>query len=199
MVRFEYHAPESLEETFALLDQYGDDAKLIAGGTALVILMKQRLVRPGHLIGLGRVPGLSGIEAANGGLRIGALTTHREVETSPLVRERLPVLADTFHHVATVRIRNVGTVGGNLAHADPNQDPPVTLIALGASVDLVSANGERTVPLDEFFTDYYETASSPARCCGPSESPGCPLEAGPPITSSCLALPTTTPRCRSQR
>lgn len=161
MNRFDYAAPTSLYEVFVLLERHGDDARLIAGGTALIILMRQRLVQPSLLVSLGRVPGLAGIDTYDGGVRIGALATHREVETSALVRERLPVLADTLRHVATIRIRNVGTLGGNLAHADPNQDPPATLIALGASVVLASAHGERVVSIDEFFTDYYETALRP--------------------------------------
>jgi carbon-monoxide dehydrogenase medium subunit len=161
MTPFDYRAPESLEEAFELLDEYGDEARLIAGGTALLILMRQRLVQPSALVSLSRVPGLSGVKIDDGSVRIGALTTHREAEISSLVRERLSALADTLRHVATIRIRNVGTLGGNLAHADPNQDPPATLIALGASAELASARGERLVPLEEFFTDYYETALRP--------------------------------------
>jgi carbon-monoxide dehydrogenase medium subunit len=163
MHRFDFAAPSSLQEVFALLEQHGDDARLVAGGTALVIMMKQGLLRPELLVSLARVPGLSGIEplAPDGGLRIGALATHYDVETSPLVRERCPVLSETLHHVATVRIRNVGTLGGNLAHADPNQDPPVTLIALDASVELASSAGERVVPVEDLFADYYETVLQP--------------------------------------
>src|SRR5947209_8076854 len=156
MNSFDYFAPDTLNEVFDLLGRYGDDAKLIAGGTALVILMRQNLVRPSAVVSLRRLRELGAIEAANGGLRIGALATHREVEVSPLVAERARVLSETIRHVATIRIRNVGTLGGNLAHADPNQDPPATLIALGASVELASAQGTRQVPVDEFFTDYYE-------------------------------------------
>ena len=178
MTPFEFRTPSSLEETFDLLEQYGDDAKLLAGGTALVILMKQRLVRPAALISLSRVPDLSGVVAQDGGLRIGALTTHRDAETTPLVRERLPVLAETLRHVATIRIRNVGTLGGNLAHADPNQDPPVTLIALGASVELAARSGERAVPVEEFFTDYYETALRPGEVVRAIDVPGLPPRSG---------------------
>ena len=178
MISFEYRVPASLEETFDLLDRHGDDARLIAGGTALVILMKQRLVRPSVLVSLAGVPGLGGVEADDGGVRIGALTTHREAETAPLVQERLPVLSETFRKVATVRIRNVGTVGGNLAHADPNQDPPVTLIALGASVELAGRGGERAVPVEEFFTDYYETALQPGEVVRAIRVPGLPPRSG---------------------
>jgi aerobic carbon-monoxide dehydrogenase medium subunit len=157
MIPFEYRTPKNLKEVNATLKEFGGDAKLIAGGTALVIMMKQRLVRPSCLVSLRSVRGLNGIELKNGGIAIGGLATHREVEGSPLIRRRLPMLAETYHHVATLRVRNMATVGGGLAHADPNQDPPPSLIALGATVKATSANGSRTIPLDEFFKDYYET------------------------------------------
>jgi carbon-monoxide dehydrogenase medium subunit len=176
--RFDFRAPTSLDETVQLLNEHGEEARLIAGGTALVILMKQGLVQPALLVGLGQLPDLRGVEADDSGLRIGALTTHREVEISPLVEARLPVLADTLRKVATVRIRNVGTIGGNLAHADPNQDPPVTLIALGASVELASAGAERVVALEEFFTDYYETTLQPGEVIKSIRVPGLPPRSG---------------------
>jgi aerobic carbon-monoxide dehydrogenase medium subunit len=157
MIPFEYRTPKNLKEVHAALKEFGDDAKLIAGGTALVIMMKQRLVRPGCLVSLGSVRGFNGIELKDGGVKIGGLATHRAVESSPLLRRRLPMLAETYHHVATLRIRNMATVGGGLAHADPNQDPPPSLIALGATVKATSPNGSRVIPLDEFFKGYYET------------------------------------------
>lgn len=161
MIAFEYRTPRTLKEVHQELKQFGTDAKLIAGGTALVIMMKQRLVRPSCLISLRSVRGLGGITQKDGGLRIGGLVTHREVETSVVVRRRLPLLAETYRHVATIRVRTMATVGGGLAHADPNQDPPPTLIALGASVKATSANGSRLIPLDAFFNDYYETVLKP--------------------------------------
>jgi aerobic carbon-monoxide dehydrogenase medium subunit len=161
MNAFDYRAPTSLDEALAILREHGDEARPIAGGTALVTMMRQQLVRPGCLVSLRDVRGLDRIETANGVLRVGALVTHRVVETSPIVQERLPVLAETFRRVATVRIRHMATVGGALAHADPNQDPPVTLIALGAWVQVRGAGGGREVPLDEFFRDYYESALQP--------------------------------------
>ena len=161
MTPFEYRTPKSLKEVHANLKEFGSDAKLVAGGTALIIMMKQRLVRPSCLISLRSVRGLNGIELQNGGLRIGGLATHRQLETSPLIRRRLPVLAETYHHVATLRVRNMATVGGGLAHADPNQDPPPRLIALGATLKATSANGSRVIPMDEFFKDYYETVLNP--------------------------------------
>lgn len=161
MQAFEYRTPKSLKEVQQDLKQFGSDAKLIAGGTALMIMMKQRLVHPGCLISLRSVRGLSGIAEKNGGLAIGGATTHRAVESSSLVKRRLPLLAETYHHVATVRVRNMATVGGGLAHADPNQDPPPTLIALGATIKAASADGSRTIPVEDFFTDYYETVLKP--------------------------------------
>ena len=161
MHAFDYTAPESLASALAELEEAGDEGKVIAGGTALMILMMQRLVRPTRLISLRRLPGLGRIEVVDGGVRIGALATHRDVETSPLIRSRIPVLAETLSRVATLRIRNVATIGGCLAHADPNQDPPVTLLALDARVRIAGRQGERQVALDEFFVDYYQTALRP--------------------------------------
>ncbi len=161
MIPFEYRTPKSLKEVQGNLKEFGSEAKLIAGGTSLIIMMRQRLVRPACLISLRSVRGLNRITQKDGGLRIGGLATHREVETSPLVRRRIPLLAETYRHVATIRVRNMATVGGGLAHADPNQDPPPTLIALGATVKLSSTEGSRVVPIERFFTDYYETLLRP--------------------------------------
>lgn len=161
MIPFEYRTPKSLREVHSTLKEFGSDAKLIAGGTSLVIMMKQRLVRPSCLVSLRSVRGLNSIEIKDGGIRIGGLATHREVESSSLLRRRLPLVTETYHHVGTLRIRNMATVGGGIAHADPNQDPPPTLIALGATVKATSADGSRVLPLDQFFTDYYETVLNP--------------------------------------
>jgi carbon-monoxide dehydrogenase medium subunit len=159
---FYFHQPTSLDEALAMLDEHQEDGRPMAGGTALVVLMKQSLVDADHLISIDRVPGLSGIRAEADGLHIGALTHHRDVETSALVKQHAPLLARAYSQVATVRIRNVATVGGGLAHADPAQDPPPALMVLGASVKLVSRSGERTVPVTDLFTDYYETVIRPA-------------------------------------
>lgn len=159
--RFELHDPDTFDELFALAARYGDDARYLAGGTALVLLMHAQLLEPGALLALHRLPGLRAIARDNDRLRLGALATHAELAQSALVREHVPALADAFGHVATPRIRNVGTVGGNLAHADPHQDPPVALMALGASVVARGPSGERRIPLDGFFTGFYETALRP--------------------------------------
>ncbi len=156
---FQFHLPATLEEAFALLDSYGDNARLLSGGTALVLQLKQRFAQPDHVIGLRRIPGLGDIATAgDGSLRIGALCSQRLVETSPLIADRLPLIAQAYHCVATPRIRSMATVGGGLAHGDPNQDPPPALIALGASVTLASAHGgERVLPVAELFLDYFDT------------------------------------------
>jgi carbon-monoxide dehydrogenase medium subunit len=158
---FDFRQPDTLEEALTLLHDLGEDARVIAGGTALVIMLKQRLVMPDCLISLQKLRNLDQITAANGEIRLGALTTHRAVERSPAVRGRILSLAETYAHVATIRIRNVATVGGALAHADPNQDPPVILMALDARVRLTSTAGSRQVAIAEFFTDYYETVRQP--------------------------------------
>src|SRR5262245_1076629 len=158
---FDYRGPRALDEALAILQEYGDEARVIAGGTALVTMMRQRLVHPRCVVSLRDVEGLGQIEARNGAVRLGALVTHREAETSPLLQERLPVLAETFRRVGTIRIRHMATVGGALAHADPNQDPPATLIALGARVEIQRAGGQRELAIEEFFRDYYEPALEP--------------------------------------
>ena len=178
MNAFEYRAPRGLDEALAVLREHGEDARVVAGGTALVTMMRQHLVRPGCLVSLRDVQGLNRIEATNGALRLGALVTHREAEVSPLVRERLPVLAETFRRVATVRIRHMATIGGALSHADPNQDPPVTLLALGARVEIRGARGQRELPLGEFFRDYYETALGPGELVTAVTVPLLPVASG---------------------
>ena len=160
---YDLHEPRSLDEATALLETHGDDAVAMAGATALVLLMKQGLIRPGHVVGLRRIDALRGIQSAGGDLWIGALTTHREAERSGAVRSHSAALADAFATVATVRIREQATVGGNIAHADPAQDPPPMLIALDAVAEVAGPGGaRRDVPLDGFFVDHLTTALAPA-------------------------------------
>ena len=161
MNSFEFFAPSSLEEALDLLVQKGDDAKLLAGGTGLVNMMKQRLVNPEVLISLGKVPGLDGVTFSGGKASIGALVHHQELVRSGDIGQSLPLLRETYDHVATVRVRNFATVGGGLAHGDPNQDPQVSLLALNAEVSLRSKQGTRSLPLADFMVDYYETATRP--------------------------------------
>ncbi len=161
MNSFEYFAPASVEEALDLLVQKGEDGKIVAGGTGLINMMKQRLVNPEVLISIGRVPGLDGLSFSDGKARIGALVRHQDLVNSPEIKQALPLLTETYDHVATVRVRNFATVGGGLAHGDPNQDPQVSLLALNAEVNLRSKQGTRTLPLSEFLVDYYETAMRP--------------------------------------
>ncbi len=161
MPAFELHQAENLEHVVSLLSQL-EDVHLMAGGTSLMVLMNLGLVEPTHVILLRRVRELQGIQRMDdGGLQINALVTHREAELSADVRAYCVALNETFHHVATVRIRNQATVGGNIAHGDPAQDPPPMLIALNASVVLRSARGERSVPLEQFFQGYLTTTLQP--------------------------------------
>jgi len=159
MREFDYHPASSAAEAIDLLGRYGDDAHFMAGGTSLMLMMQQGLLQPGHVVGLRGVNELAGVRALpNGGLEIGAGTTHRQVERSPQVASYCPTLAENFSRIATIRIRNQATIGGNLVHADPAQDPPPMLLALDAEAVISSGKGERVEPLDGFFKDVFETA-----------------------------------------
>jgi carbon-monoxide dehydrogenase medium subunit len=158
---FTFHAPDTLDEALALLSQHNGDAKVMAGGTALTTLLKQSLIAPDHIVSLHRIQGLDSIEASNGTLNIGGLVTQRSMETSAVVKENAPLLAEAYRRVATIRIRNVATVGGGIAQADPAMDPPPSLLILGASVVATSSRGQRTIPISEVYADYYETTLEP--------------------------------------
>jgi len=151
--------PAKLDEAVALLAAENEEAKIIAGGTALVIMLRNRLIAPATLISLGRLHELRTIRHEPGtGLRIGALATVREAELSPVVREKNPMLAQALEKVGNVRVRNAATVGGNLSEADYASDPPCVLVALRARVKARSARGEREIPLTSLFKNFYETA-----------------------------------------
>jgi len=157
-VSFDYPEPDSIDEATTLLAAHGSDAVVLAGGTAFAILYRGGLIKPGHVVGLRRCADLRGIRADDSGLWIGALATHREVERSDAVRAHHPAIADAFARIATVRIRHQATIGGNLAHADPAQDPPPILMAFDASVTVAGPGGaRRLVPLDELFVDTFTT------------------------------------------
>jgi len=154
--------PTSIQEAVSMLSEHRDDAKIIAGGTAMVIMLRNRLIAPSALLSLGRLQNLRYIRHEPGiGLRIGALTAIREAEVSPLVREKNPTLAQTFGEVANVRVRNTATVGGNLSEADYASDPPCVLVAMRARVKANSVRGEREIPLTELFQGFYETSLAP--------------------------------------
>ena len=179
---FEFHSPTSLAEAFDLMDRYGDDGRVMAGGTGLVLQMKQRLSQPGHVIGLKKIPDLDSIKSESTGndspVEVGALCTHRRLETNPVMRQHFPLVVQTYEHVATTRIRSMATVGGGLVHGDPNEDPPPTLIALGASVELTSASGSRVVPVEDLFLDYYETDVQPGEILTSVTIPTMPAGSG---------------------
>ena len=154
--------PTSLVEALSLLSAQSDETKIVSGGTALVIMLRNRLITPATLLSLGRLSELRSIRHEPGvGLRIGALATIREAETSPVVREKQPMLGQTFGKVGNVRIRHAATVGGNLSESDYASDPPCVLVALRARVKARSAEGEREIPLTDFFKSFYETALAP--------------------------------------
>ncbi len=155
---FEYFAPTSTEEALALLRQHGDEAKLLAGGQSLIPIMKLRLAQPRYIIDIGRLPGLSYIREDDGAIAIGALTTHHMLETSDLLAAKLPLLPETAAAVADVQVRNRGTIGGSLAHADPAADLPAAALALAAQMRTSGPGGQRTVEADDFFVAMLTTA-----------------------------------------
>ncbi|HEU4367529.1 MAG TPA: FAD binding domain-containing protein [Methylomirabilota bacterium] len=158
---FEYHTPGSIGEATALLARLGEDAKVLSGGQSLIPLMKLRLAMPRHVVDINGIQGLDGIREADGFLRIGALAREADLEGSELVRTRYPLLHDTCKVIADPLVRNLATLGGNLAHGDPANDHPATMLALGAEVVAVGTKGERRVPIASFFTGPFATALRP--------------------------------------
>ena len=155
--QFEYHAPSTLDEALALLAEHGSDARVLAGGQSLIPLMKLRLASPAVLIDLNGVDSLSGIEEADGQLRIGAMTRHSALERSELIGARYPLIADAAAVIADPLVRNRGTTGGSLAHADPAGDLGSVMTALGAEVVVTGPGGERTLPIDELLLGPFTT------------------------------------------
>jgi len=158
---FDYHAPASLPEAIALLSRLGDSAKVISGGQSLLPLLKLRLGTADHLVDIGRIPGLEYLREEGGFLRIGGRTREALLERSEVVRARYPVLLDTAKVIADPLVRNRATVGGNLAHGDPANDHPATMLALRAQVVAQGPGGERVIPIDQFFVGLFTTALSP--------------------------------------
>jgi carbon-monoxide dehydrogenase medium subunit len=159
---FEYFSPQTVEEALSLLSQYKEEAKMIAGGQSMLVVMKQRLLTPEYLIDIKGISALDYIEYDEGkDLRIGALTIHRAIEKSPLIREHFGVLSEMEQNLATIQTRNWGTIGGNLCHGDPAGDPAPVLTALKAKLKLASSGRERTIEMEEFSKDYLEVALEP--------------------------------------
>ncbi len=155
---FEYLCPTTIPEAIALLQQYGESAKILSGGQSLIPLMKVRLARPEYLIDINRISGLQGIREEDGYLKIGGLTREADLEASELIRTKYPIILDTARVIADPQVRNMATVGGNLAHGDPANDHPATMLALGAKVVSVGPQGERVISAKDFFVSLFTTA-----------------------------------------
>src|SRR5437870_4390308 len=154
---FEYHRATSVKEALGLLKQFGDDAKLLAGGHSLLPMMKLRLAQPGHLVDIGRIKEMNFIREEGGRIVIGGGATHEAVMASELVRSKLPLLADCAGLIGDVQVRNRGTIGGSLAHADPAADYPAAVLALDGEIKVESAQGARSIKAADFFLDLMTT------------------------------------------
>jgi carbon-monoxide dehydrogenase medium subunit len=175
---FDYHAPKTLPEALALLGQFGDEAKVLSGGQSLLPLLKLRFAQPAHLVDIGRIPGLDYIKEEGGVLKIGALAREAALEASDVVRSRYPILADTAAVIADPIVRNLATVCGNLAHGDPANDHPATMLALGAEVVATGPKGARTIPITQFFTGLFTTALQPTEVLTEIRIPAPPAGSG---------------------
>ena len=158
---FDYVAPATLEEALALLEEHGDEAKILAGGHSLIPMMKLRFAEPETLIDINNIPGLAYIKEDNGYLCIGAMTREADLENSDLIHSKYPIFTDASKLIADPQVRNMGTIGGNIAHGDAANDHPAVMLALRAEVVIAGSGGTRTVPIDEFFHGFYMTAIEP--------------------------------------
>jgi carbon-monoxide dehydrogenase medium subunit len=175
---FEYHAPSTVKEAIGLLERHGDDAKLLAGGHSLLPIMKFRLAQPKVIVDIGRIPGLDKIEAKGSTITIGALVTHDAVETSELLHKQCPLLAETASVIGDMQVRNRGTLGGSLAHADPAADYPGAILALEAEIVATGPKGNRTIPARDFFVEMLTTALQPTEVITEARVPATAKGAG---------------------
>ena len=175
---FEYLRPATIPEAIALLQQYGDDAKILSGGQSLIPMMKLRLARPAYLIDINRIAGLSYVKEEDGHLKIGGLTREAELESSPLIHSKYPIILDTARVIADPQVRNMATVAGNLAHGDPANDHPATMLALGAKVVATGPAGIRVIPIDDFFVSLFTTALAPNEIVTEIQIPVPPAHSG---------------------
>jgi aerobic carbon-monoxide dehydrogenase medium subunit len=175
---FDYHVPATIQEAIALLTQYGGDAKILAGGHSLIPIMNLRLAQPSALIDLSKVPGLSGIREEGGTIVIGAMTTHYMVESSGLLQAKVPILPETASVIGDVQVRNRGTIGGSIAHADPAGDFPAVAVALDMQLKVVGPKGERTIGARDFFVDILTTALQPDEILTEIRMPAFPARTG---------------------
>src|SRR5262249_38642339 len=158
---FDYYVPNSVSDAIGMLKQHGSEAKILSGGMSLIPLMKLRLASPAYLIDINRIAGLDHIKEEDGFLKIGALVREADLEKSALIRSKYPLLLDTTLVIADPLVRNRATIGGNLAHGDPANDHPATMLALETEIAVVGPQGERKIPVTSFFTDLFTTALSP--------------------------------------
>ncbi|MEM6723851.1 MAG: xanthine dehydrogenase family protein subunit M [Bacteroidota bacterium] len=158
---FDYEAPTTLNEALALLEKHGDEAKILAGGHSLIPMMKLRFAQPGTLIDINNIPGLSYVREENGHLKIGAMTRESELEHADVVKSKYHIFTDAAKLIADPQVRNMGTIGGNIAHGDAANDHPAVMIALRAEVEIAGPNGKRTVAIDDFFKGFYMTEVQP--------------------------------------
>ena len=175
---FEYLRPKTLPEAIALLEQHGGDAKILSGGQSLIPMMKLRIARPALLVDINRIVGLSYVKEEGGFLKIGGLTREAELESSPLIHAKYPLLLDTAHVIADPQVRNLATVAGNLAHGDPANDHPATMLALGAKIVATGPRGERIIPIEEFFLSLFSTALEPSEILTEIRVPVPPARSG---------------------
>jgi carbon-monoxide dehydrogenase medium subunit len=175
---FEYFAPESLDEALTILERFGDEAKVLAGGQSLIPLMKLRFASPRALVDINRIDGLDDLREENGHLRIGALVRHKTCERSELLRGRYGVLGSAARQIADPIVRNLGTVAGSLAHADPQGDWPSVMLATRAEVVARGSDGERTIPIDELLEGPFTTTLGPTEIVTEVRVPAPPARAG---------------------
>jgi len=175
---FDYHAPATLPEAVALLGRLGEDAKILSGGQSLLPLLKLRFARPAHIVDIGRIPGLDYIKEEEGFLKIGALVREAALESSSLIRTKYPILIDTAKVIADPIVRNLATVAGNLAHGDPANDHPATMLALGAEVVATGPKGARVIPVSSFFVGLFTTALEPTEVLSEVRVPVPPPHSG---------------------
>jgi aerobic carbon-monoxide dehydrogenase medium subunit len=155
---FEYFRPETVSEAIALLQKHGDGAKILSGGQSLIPMMKVRLARPEYIVDINRIANLQYVKEEGGFLKIGGLTRESDLEVSSLIRSKYPIILDTAAMIADPQVRNMATVGGNLAHGDPANDHPATMLALEAEITATGQGGERTIPIKDFFLSVFTTA-----------------------------------------
>ncbi|HVQ77085.1 MAG TPA: xanthine dehydrogenase family protein subunit M [Candidatus Binatia bacterium] len=183
--QFDYHTPGTIKEALDLLGKFKDEAKVLAGGHSLIPAMKLRLARPGHLVDISKISGLRGIKEAGSTIVIGAMTTHHDIESSPVIKSKCPVMTQVAGLVGDPMVRNLGTIGGSLAHADPAADWPASIIALGAEMVMEGAKGKRTVKADDFFKGLMTTAVGPDEILTEIRVPAC----GPNVGASYMKFP----------